>query len=69
MKEPIYRFDRTAFWAGKIEEQGEREANHWQQKTVEERLAAAHYLNSVAFGFDPHNPPRIDRTKFSMRKL
>jgi len=69
MKESAYHLDRAAFWAGKIEEQGEREANYWQHKTVDERLAAAHYLNSVAFGFDPCNPPRIDRTKFSMRKL
>ncbi|MCB0521889.1 MAG: hypothetical protein H6577_16500 [Lewinellaceae bacterium] len=64
-----YRLDRTAFWAGKIEEQSERDAAFWQEKSVDERLAAAHYLNSVVYGFDPLNPPRMDKTKFKMGKL
>ena len=66
--EPLIRLDRTAFWAGKAEEQIQRDIDFWQQKTVDERLAAAHYLNSVAYDFDPMNPPRMDKTKFSMRK-
>ena len=30
-------------------------------------LGATTYLNSVAFNFDPNNPPRLDRTAFSGR--
>ncbi len=66
--EALIRLDRTAFWSGKIEEQSQRNNIFWQKKSVDERLAATHYLNSIAYGFDPSNPPRMDKTKFSMRK-
>jgi hypothetical protein len=41
---------------------------YWKTKTPQERLAAAFYLNSIAFQFDLSNPPRLDRTAFAMRK-
>lgn len=66
MKEP--RLDRTAFWAGKFEENETRIMEYWQTKSVRERLIAAEYLNSIAFGYDLNNPPRMDKTAFSMRK-
>ena len=61
-----FRLDRTAFHAGT---HAEAEAYHRQQQpaTMADRLRAAQYLNSVAFNFDPHNPPRLDRTAFSCR--
>lgn len=62
-----FRLDRTKF-----KMQTFREASHqleyWKTKTVEERLGAAFYLMSVAYDFDIENPPRLDRTVFSMRK-
>jgi hypothetical protein len=63
------RMDRTAFWAGKISEQTERNRVFWSKKTLEERLIAAAYLNSVAYGYPLDAPPRLDRTAFSMGKL
>jgi hypothetical protein len=36
----------------------------WQK-----RLEIAHYLNSVAFNFDPQHPPRMDRTIFSAKSM
>jgi hypothetical protein len=62
-----FRLDRTAFRATNHEEKGNDRA-YWLSKTPDERLAAAFYLNSVAYNFDIDNPPRLDRTIFSMRK-
>ncbi len=41
---------------------------YWQTKTVKERLLAVAYLNSVAFNYDINNPPKVDRTVFSIEK-
>jgi hypothetical protein len=63
------KMDRTAFWAGKISDQTERNRIFWSEKTLNERLAAAAYLNSIAYGYPLDSPPRLDRTVFSMGKL
>ena len=68
MKQKTYRLDRTKFKAQSFEET-DNQFDYWQKKTVEERLRAAHYLNSIAFDFDIDNPPKLDRTAFSMRKF
>jgi len=39
-----------------------------QQKSVAERLSAAWYLISCAYGFDLDNPPRLDKQAFQMRR-
>ncbi len=65
--ESEFKLDRTAFHAGSHQETEAYYAKN-QPKTSKERLQAANYLNSVAFRFDINNPPRIDRTTFSMRK-
>ncbi|MBT2558844.1 hypothetical protein J7E24_13695 [Hymenobacter sp. ISL-91] len=62
-----FRLDRTAFHAGTHEENARYHAQQ-QPATMEERLRAAAYLNSVAYGYDLNNPPRLDRTAFSTRK-
>ena len=62
-----YKLNRTAFKMGSLGMQ-EPAVNYWKTKTAGERLAAAFYLNSVAYQFDLSNPPRLDRTAFSMRK-
>lgn len=63
-----FRLDRTAFRAGTHEQLAEAERQHRQQLSPAARLRAAAYLNSVAYGYDLQNPPRLDRTQFSMRK-
>ena len=62
-----YKLDRSAFSMGSMKVQ-EPAATYWKTKTPEERLRASFYLNSVAFNFDISNPPKLDRTVFSMRK-
>ena len=61
-----FRLDRTAFHAGT---HAETDAYHRAQRpeTLAGRLRVAMYLNSVAFNFDPNNPPRMDRTAFVCR--
>ena len=63
-----FKLDRNSFHAHKAEDSQKLHAAYWQSKTIEERLKAAMYLNSVAYGFDPANPPRLDKTVFSIRK-
>lgn len=63
------RMDKTAFWAGKMSQQTERNRVFWESKTLNERLAAAAYLNSIAYGYPLDSPPRFNRTVFSMGKL
>jgi hypothetical protein len=62
------KLDRNASWAGKFEDNEQRIKDFWQSSTVKERLEASFYLNSIVYNFDVNNPPRMDRTVFSMRK-
>ncbi len=63
----MYRLDRTAFKIQSFEEAADTK-EYWLSKTPDERLAAAWYLTCCAYGIDYDNPPRLDRTVFSMRK-
>ena len=63
---PCPRLDRTAFHAGTHQQTEEYHRQH-QPTTLADRLRAAAYLNSVAYNYDPDNPPRLDRTAFSCR--
>ena len=62
-----YKLDRGAF-ALKSFEEASRNTEYWRNQSPAERLRAATWLSFWAFGFDPENPPRMDKTKFSMRK-
>lgn len=62
-----FRLDRTAHHAG-THEQNARYYATQQPATLIERLRAAAYLNSVAYGYDLESPPRLDRTAFSARQ-
>jgi hypothetical protein len=62
-----FRLDRTAHHAGTHEQAAQYHARH-QPATPAERLLAAAYLNSVAYGYDLDNPPRLDRTAFATRQ-
>lgn len=61
-----FRLDRTAHHAGTHEQATQYHATQ-QPATMAECLRAAAYLNSVAYGYDLDNPPRLDRTAFSTR--
>jgi hypothetical protein len=62
-----FRLDRTAHHAGTHEQVAHYHATH-QPTTAAERLRAAAYLNSVAYGYGLNKPPRLDRTAFATRR-
>ena len=62
-----YQLDRT-FGKAQTFAEADNNTDYWRQKDAKERLQAAWYLISCAYGFDLDNPPRLDRTVFSMRK-
>jgi len=62
-----YKLDRKAFKIQTFEE-ADKTAEYWRSKTPQERFEAAYYLICQAYHIDPENPPRLDRTVFSMRK-
>ncbi len=62
-----YRLDKT-FGKSQTFEEADDNREYWLQKDVKERLKAAWYLISCAYGFDLDNPPGLDKTVFSMRK-
>ncbi len=59
------KMDKTVFDMYKKEEEP-TDYKYWQTKTVRERLEAAAYLNSIAYNYDINNPPRMDKTVFSI---
>jgi len=63
-----YKFDRTAF---KIRTFSQSDAQNRFGKEVpySERLRQAYFLISHAYGFSLDNPPKLDRSVFSIRKL
>lgn len=66
MDNQIFRLDRTKFQMQTFEEADFNQ--HEAKKSPAECLRDAYYLISVAYRFDLNNPPRLDRTIFSMRK-
>jgi len=61
-----FRLDRTAF-KGQTAVEAADHKQYYQNLTVKERLRIAHYLNSIAYNFPVDDPPRMDKTKFSVR--
>ncbi len=61
------KMDKTVFSVYKKEEEP-NDFLFWQGKSISERLRAAAYLNSVAYNYDINNPPRMDKTVFSIVK-
>jgi hypothetical protein len=61
-----YRLDRTAFKAQTAREAADHGA-YYRSLTWQERLRIANYLNSIAYNYPENDPPRMDRTAFSMR--
>ena len=61
------QFDRTKFKQQSFQE-ADHQLTYWLSKTPAERLRSAYYLICAAWNLDFQHPPRIDKTKFSMRK-
>lgn len=61
-----FKLDRTAFQARNADE----EINYgkiYQDLTWQQRMQIHRYLNSIAYGYDMDDPPRMDKTVFSVR--
>ena len=63
-----YRLDKTVFQAMTVQEADDYQRNY-KNHSVKERLEIALYLTSIAYQFDLHNPPRMDKTIFHKEKL
>jgi hypothetical protein len=61
-----YKLDRTAFKAQTAEE-AEDHATYYKTLTWQERLRIANYLNSVVYNYPENEPPKVDKTVFSVR--
>lgn len=61
-----YKLDRTAFQARNASEQVNY-GKEYQDLTWQERMRIHQYLNSIAYGYDLNNPPKMDRKAFSMK--
>jgi hypothetical protein len=67
MEEKKYRLDKSAFRIHTFEEASNNK-EYWLSKSPSERWHAAWYLICSAYDLDPENPPRLDRSVFSMRR-
>ncbi|MBK9319054.1 MAG: hypothetical protein IPM91_09715 [Bacteroidetes bacterium] len=67
MEEKKYRLDKSAFRIQTFEEASNNK-EYWLSKSPSERWHAAWYLICSAYDLDPENPPRLDRSVFSMRR-
>lgn len=63
-----FRLDRTAFKAQTLEAAAQH-SEYYKKLTWQERLQIADYLNSVAYNYDLNNPPKMDKTKFSVKSI
>jgi hypothetical protein len=61
-----YKLDRTAFKAQTAAEAADHAA-YYRNLTWQERLRIANYLNSIAYNYPENEPPKMDKTVFSMR--
>lgn len=61
-----YKLDRSAFHARNASEQVNY-GKEYKNLTWQERMQIHKYLNSIAYGYDIDNPPRMDKTAFHMK--
>ena len=62
-----YRMDKTYFKKQTVHEADHNE-DYWNERSIEERLAAAWYLTCQAFNISADNPPRMKKNLFKKRK-
>lgn len=63
-----YFLDRTYCKASTLEEADDN-YSYWKNKTLLQRLEAAHYLITSAYNFSYENQPSLDRNYFATRKF
>ncbi len=63
-----YKLDRRAFKMYNCKD-ASNNYSYWKNQSIEERLKAANYLNSVAYNFPVNDPPKLDRTYFKMGSI
>ena len=63
-----FKLDRTKF-KGQTQSEAADHSGYYKNLSWLERLKVAAYLNSVAYNFDLNNPPKMDRTKFSVKSI
>ncbi len=63
----MYRLDRTAFSAQTATDASKMDRIYYKNLSWQERLKIANYLNSVAFNYPENNPPKMDKSIFSVR--
>jgi hypothetical protein len=61
------KLDRTYSTSGNLFKQKE-EVTHYKGMSIEEIGKVFAYLNSVSFNYSLGNPPKMDKSVFSMRK-
>lgn len=61
------KLDRTAFKRQTAQEASNTVA-YWRTQSDADKIRAAYHLSLRAYGYDPADEPRLDRTAFSMRK-
>ena len=61
------KLDRTVFKHQSVEEASDT-VGYWRKQSDAFKLRSAYHLSLRAFGYDPADEPRLDRTVFSMRK-
>lgn len=63
-----FKLNRKAFKAHSKEESPDYKA-YYGKMDWKERLLVAAYLNSVAYRYDPDNPPGLNKTHFSVKSF
>lgn len=63
----MYKLDRSAFKAGKVEE-GDNHASYYKTLSWQERFKIAMYLNSIAFKLVSDSNIKMDKTIFKIRE-
>jgi hypothetical protein len=61
-----FKLDRTAFQARNASE-SVNYGKEYKNLTWKERMQIHKYLNSIAYGYDLENPPRMDKTAFQVK--
>ena len=61
------RLDKTIFEKQSFK-QADSNVAYWRSKTLTERLIAGYHLSLRAYGYDPDNPPKLDKTYFRKGK-
>ncbi len=62
-----YKLDKTVSQAMTVQEADDY-MRDYRKYNWKERIHISFYLTSLAYGFDINNPPRMDKTIFSIAK-